>query len=42
MLKVKITENQLEKEQAFDIRRKVFVEEQKVPVHLEMDEYDDR
>lgn len=41
MLKVKITENQLEKEQAFDIRRKVFVEEQQVPIHIEMDEHDD-
>src|SRR5690606_40702304 len=41
LLKVKITENQLEKEQAFDIRRKVFVEEQQVPIHIEMDEHDD-
>ncbi len=41
MLKVKIAENQMEKEQAFDIRRKVFVEEQQVPIHIEMDEYDD-
>ncbi|MBT2570386.1 GNAT family N-acetyltransferase [Planococcus sp. ISL-110] len=41
MLKVKIAQNQLEKEQAFDIRRKVFVEEQHVPLHIEMDEYDD-
>jgi predicted GNAT family N-acyltransferase len=41
VLKVKIAENQMEKEQAFDIRRKVFVEEQQVPIHIEMDEYDD-
>ena len=41
MLKVKIAENQMEKEQAFDVRRKVFVEEQQVPIHIEMDEYDD-
>lgn len=41
MLKVKMAENQLEKEQAFAIRRKVFVEEQKVPLHIEMDEHDD-
>src|SRR5690606_8959771 len=31
----------LEKEQAFDIRRKVFVDEQQVPVHIELDEHDD-
>ncbi|ANU13736.1 GNAT family acetyltransferase YjcF [Planococcus halocryophilus Or1] len=41
MFKVKIAENQLEKEQAFDVRRKVFVEEQRVPLHIEMDEHDD-
>ncbi|MDQ0429082.1 putative GNAT family N-acyltransferase [Planomicrobium stackebrandtii] len=41
MLKVKIAEIQMEKEQAFDIRRKVFVDEQHVPIHIEMDEYDD-
>ncbi|TAA73155.1 GNAT family N-acetyltransferase [Planococcus salinarum] len=40
MQKVKIAESELEKEQAFDIRRKVFVDEQHVPVHIEMDEYD--
>lgn len=41
MQKVKRVESELEKEQAFDIRRKVFVDEQQVPLHLEMDEYDD-
>lgn len=41
MLKVKIAEIQMEKEQAFDIRRKVFVDEQHVPIHIEMDEHDD-
>lgn len=41
MLKVKIAETPAEKEQAFDVRRKVFVEEQGVPLHIEMDEYDD-
>ena len=41
MLKVKIAETQMEKEQAFEVRRKVFVEEQQVPIHIEMDEHDD-
>lgn len=41
MQKVKMAENQVEKEQAFDIRKKVFVEEQGVPMHFEMDEHDD-
>jgi predicted GNAT family N-acyltransferase len=41
VFKVKIAENQLEKEQAFDVRRKVFVDEQRVPLHIEMDEHDD-
>jgi predicted GNAT family N-acyltransferase len=39
--KVKIAETPLEKEQAFDVRRKVFVEEQGVPLHIELDEFDD-
>jgi predicted GNAT family N-acyltransferase len=39
--KVKIAETELEKEQAFDIRRKVFVDEQGVALHIEMDEHDD-
>ncbi|KYG90846.1 GNAT family N-acetyltransferase [Metasolibacillus sp. FSL H7-0170] len=33
-----ISEEQLQR--AFDIRKKVFVEEQGVPIHLELDEYD--
>lgn len=33
-----ISEQQLQ--QAFDIRKKVFVEEQGVPLHLELDEHD--
>ena len=41
MQKIKRVESELEKEQAFDIRRKVFVDEQQVPLHLELDEYDD-
>lgn len=32
------TENDLER--AFDVRKKVFIEEQGVPLHLEMDEHD--
>jgi predicted GNAT family N-acyltransferase len=39
--KVKIVETPIEKEHAFDVRRKVFVDEQGVPLHVEMDEYDD-
>lgn len=41
MQKVKIATTELHKEQGFDVRRKVFVDEQGVPVHIEMDEYDD-
>lgn len=41
MQKVKVVETPIEKEQAFEVRRKVFVDEQGVPVHIEMDEYDD-
>lgn len=41
MQKVKIVESPVEREQAFDIRRKVFVDEQGVPLHVEMDEFDD-
>ncbi len=33
-----LTEEELQ--QAFSVRKKVFVEEQNVPLHLEMDEYD--
>lgn len=41
MQKVKIVETPIEKEHAFDVRRKVFVDEQGVPMHIEMDEFDD-
>lgn len=41
MQKIKAAETPLEKEQAFEIRRKVFVEEQGVPLSIEMDEHDD-
>ncbi|GIO25786.1 GNAT family N-acetyltransferase [Ornithinibacillus bavariensis] len=37
---IKITQNAKEKEHAFRIRTLVFVEEQKVPVEEEIDEYD--
>lgn len=40
MLQVKIAETAEEKEIAFSIRKKVFVEEQGIPLHLEIDEYD--
>lgn len=41
MQKVITAETAMEKEQAFEIRTNVFVKEQGVPLHLEMDEYDD-
>ena len=41
MQKVIIAETPLEKEQAFEVRRKVFVEEQGIPLHIELDEFDD-
>ena len=40
MLQVKIAETAEEKEIAFTIRKKVFVEEQGIPLHLEIDEFD--
>jgi predicted GNAT family N-acyltransferase len=36
-----ITRTPAEREQCYDIRKVVFVEEQAVPLELEMDEYDD-
>ena len=36
-----ITQTPAEREQCYDIRKAVFVEEQAVPLELEMDEYDD-
>ena len=35
-----ITQTDAEREQCYDIRKAVFVEEQAVPLELEMDEYD--
>ena len=40
MYTVKMVQSKEELELAFSIRRKVFVEEQGVPIHLELDEYD--
>ncbi len=40
MLHVKLAQTEQEKELAFDIRKKVFVEEQGIPIHLEIDEFD--
>lgn len=40
MFHVTITSSAREKEDAFDVRRKVFVEEQGVPLNLELDELD--
>ena len=37
----KKVETEKEYENAISIRRKVFVEEQDVPIHLELDEYDE-
>lgn len=41
MYEVKIVETNEELELAFAVRKEVFVEEQGVPLHLELDEYDD-
>ena len=41
MVTVKVVETEQEKELAFSVRMKVFVEEQGVPRHLELDEFDD-
>lgn len=40
MLQIKLAVTEEEKELAFSIRRKVFVEEQGIPLHLEIDEHD--
>jgi predicted GNAT family N-acyltransferase len=40
LLQVKIAETAEDKEIAFSIRKKVFVEEQGIPVHIELDDYD--
>lgn len=41
MITAKRVESEKEREDAFFIRKIVFVEEQDVPVHLELDEYED-
>lgn len=40
MVTVRIVTSDLEREDAFSVRRKVFVEEQGVPLNLELDDYD--
>lgn len=40
MFTVKLVTTEEEKQLAFDVRKKVFVEEQGVPLHLELDEFD--
>ena len=41
MFNVKLVTTDQEKQLAFDVRMKVFVEEQGIPQHLEIDEFDD-
>lgn len=40
MLQIKLAQTEQDKEIAFTIRKKVFVEEQGIPLHLEIDDYD--
>ena len=40
MLTVKLVTSEEEKQLAFEVRKRVFVEEQGVPLHLELDEFD--
>lgn len=40
MIEVKIARSAHEREDAFHVRKKVFVEEQGVPINLEIDEFD--
>jgi predicted GNAT family N-acyltransferase len=40
-MEVKVVSNEKELTDAFDVRKKVFVEEQKVPVEEEIDQYED-
>ena len=40
MFEVRIATSDLEREDAFSVRRKVFVEEQGVPLNLELDDLD--
>ncbi len=41
MIRVKVVENDVELQQAFDIRRKVFIEEQNCPEEEEFDGFDE-
>ena len=41
LLHVKLAKTAQEKDLAFNIRKKVFVEEQGIPLHLEIDEFDE-
>ncbi|MCM3743793.1 GNAT family N-acetyltransferase [Sporosarcina luteola] len=41
MVEVKIASSEREQADAYDVRKKVFVEEQGVPLSLEIDEFDD-
>ncbi|MEK4228512.1 GNAT family N-acetyltransferase [Solibacillus sp. FSL H8-0538] len=40
MFEVKLVQNEEDRGRAFDVRMKVFVEEQGIPQHLEIDEHD--
>ncbi|MEK4030871.1 MULTISPECIES: GNAT family N-acetyltransferase [Bacillaceae] len=40
-MKVITVKNEQEREHAYDVRKKVFVEEQRVPLDIEIDEYED-
>lgn len=40
MFEVKLVQNLEDQERAFKVRTKVFVEEQGIPLHLEIDDYD--
>lgn len=40
MLQIKLVQTEQEKELAFTVRKQVFVQEQGIPLHLEIDEHD--
>lgn len=42
MYEVKLVQNEQDLERAFDVRKQVFVTEQGVPLHLEMDDFDQK
>ena len=42
MFEVKLVQNEQDLERAFDVRKQVFITEQGVPLHLEMDEFDQK